>query len=123
MFYVVFSFFIKICITFHNFAYFCIFIAFTNAKNIVWYWHKRGGSIKKRLANEVIYNDFIKKTKLSKEEITILNMYLRDESYIKIGIEVGLSPRSVGNRVKQIKDKYRTYKEIETALLEALLKK
>lgn len=81
------------------------------------------GSIKKRLANEVIYNDFIKKTKLSKEEIAILDMYLRDESYIKIGIEMGLSTRSVGNRVKQIKDKYRTYKEIETALLEALLKK
>ena len=79
--------------------------------------------IKKRLSNEVIYNDFVKKTKLTEEENKILDMYLRSESYIKIGMEMGLSERSVANKIKAIKDKYKTYKEIETAILEALLKK
>ena len=79
--------------------------------------------IKKRLSNKIIYQDFIEKTKLSKEEIDILNMYIANESHVKIGMDLGLSPRSVGNRIRLLKEKYKIYRDIQESILEALLKK
>lgn len=69
----------------------------------------------KELCNKVVYDDFIEKTILSDDEKSILDMYLKRYSIVKISQEISMSERNVSRIIKEVKDKYEKYKEIETA--------
>lgn len=67
------------------------------------------------LSNKIIYDDFIGKTKLTDDEIKVLNMLLNKDLIIKISQELNMSDRTVLRIKKIIKDKYKNYKTIEIA--------
>ena len=79
--------------------------------------------MKKALSLEMIYNDFISKVKLSDIEIEILDRYLRNESIIKISMDVALSYSSVSRIISNLKSKYENYKQLELAKLTLLSKR
>jgi DNA-binding MarR family transcriptional regulator len=74
----------------------------------------------KELCNEIIYNDFINKTKLTNDEIKILNNLLKKNSIVKISQELNMSDRTVSRIIKDIKEKYTNYKTIELAKINIL---
>lgn len=76
--------------------------------------------MRKTLSLDVIYNDFIKKVKLSDIEIDILDRYLRNDSIIKISMDVSMSYSSVSRIITNIKSKYENYREIEIVKLNLL---
>lgn len=69
--------------------------------------------MKKALSLDIIYNDFINKVKLSNTEKEILDKYLRNESIVKISIDVSLSYSSVSRVISNLKSKYESYKKME----------
>ena len=69
----------------------------------------------KELSNKIIYDDFVSKTILTEEELNILNMYIRKESIIKIADECNMSDRNVSRIIRDLKQKYSNYKNIEIA--------
>lgn len=69
--------------------------------------------MKKALSLDIIYNDFINKVKLSSVEKEILDKYLRNESIVKISIDVSLSYSSVSRVISNLKSKYESYKKME----------
>lgn len=74
----------------------------------------------KELCNEIIYNDFINKTKLTNDEIKILNNLLKKNSIVRISQELNMSDRTVSRIIKDIKEKYTNYKTIELAKINIL---
>lgn len=79
--------------------------------------------MKKTLSLDVIYNDFISKVKLSDNEKDILDRYLRNESLVKISMEVALSYSSVSRIISNLKSKYENYKKMEIVKLTLLNEK
>lgn len=79
--------------------------------------------MKKALSLEIIYNDFINKVKLSDIEKEILDKYLRNESIVKISMDVALSYSSVSRVISNLKSKYDNYKEMEIVKLTLLRSK
>lgn len=69
--------------------------------------------MKKTLSLDVIYNDFISKVKLSNSEKDILDRYLKNESLVKISMDVSLSYSSVSRIISNLKSKYENYKQLE----------
>lgn len=69
----------------------------------------------KELCNKVIYDDFIGKTILSDDEKNVLDMYLKRYSIVKISQEINMSERNVSRIIREVKDKYAKYKEMELA--------
>lgn len=69
----------------------------------------------KKLSNKIIYEDFISKTRLTDDEIKVLDMLLDRELVVKIAQELHMSDRNVSRIKKAIKEKYNTYKTIEIA--------
>lgn len=69
----------------------------------------------KELCNEIIYNDFINKTTLTDDEINILQGLLKKYSITKISQELNMSDRTVSRIIKDIKEKYASYKSMELA--------
>ena len=69
--------------------------------------------MKKALSLDIIYNDFINKVTLSSTEKDILDRYLRNESIVKISIDVSLSYSSVSRVISNLKSKYESYKKME----------
>lgn len=74
----------------------------------------------KALSNQIIYDDFVKKTILTEEEQKILDMLLKRYSIIKISQEVCMSDRNVSRIIKTLKEKYNNYKNIELAKIDIL---
>ena len=74
----------------------------------------------KALSNQVVYEDFVKKTVLTEEEQKILNMLLKKYSIIKISQEMCMSDRNVSRIIKILKQKYNDYKIIELAKIDVL---
>lgn len=72
----------------------------------------------RELSCKIIYNDFVDKMFLTKEEIEILNMMVLKYSIIKIADKVGMSDRNVSRIIKDIKTKYNDYRKIELAKLD-----
>ena len=72
----------------------------------------------KELSNKYIYEDFIYKTKLTEDEQKVLDMLIKRWSIIKISQEICMSDRNVGRVIRDLKDKYNNYKQIEVAILE-----
>ena len=79
--------------------------------------------MKKALSLDIIYNDFINKVKLSNTEKEILDKYLRNESIVKISIDVSLSYSSVSRVISNLKSKYENYKEMEIVKITLLRSK
>lgn len=74
----------------------------------------------KALSNQIVYEDFVKKTILTEEEQKILNMLLKKYSIIKISQEMCMSDRNVSRIIKILKQKYNDYKIIELAKIDVL---
>lgn len=68
-----------------------------------------------KLKVKAIYDDFLKNVSLTKEQIKILDMLINKETIVKIGIELGMSQRSVSYEIKKIKDLYKDYYNLQLA--------
>lgn len=69
--------------------------------------------MKKSLSLDIIYNDFISKVKLSASEKDILDRYLKNDSVVKISMDVSLSYSSVSRIISNLKSKYENYRQLE----------
>lgn len=72
----------------------------------------------KELCNKLIYDDFKSKVVLTEDEIKVLDMLLLKYSITKMSQEIIMSDRNVSRVIKDIKEKYYTYKKIELAKLD-----
>jgi len=72
-----------------------------------------------KLRIKAIYDDFKSNVKLTIEQERIIEMLLKRESYVKIGLELGISERTVGHEVKRIKKLYEDY--CKTQLSKAII--
>ena len=75
----------------------------------------------KELSNRIIYDDFINKTILTEDEKKILDMILLKYSIVKISQEICMSERNVSRIIREIKDKYANYKQIEITKMAILM--
>lgn len=66
-----------------------------------------------KLKVKAIYDDFLKNISLTKEQIKILDMLINKETIVKIGIELGMSQRSVSYEIKKIKELYKDYYNLQ----------
>ena len=69
--------------------------------------------MKKILSIDFIYRDFINKVNLTDLEKQVLDKYIKNDSIVKISIDVGMSYSSVSRTINEIKSKYEKYKKIE----------
>lgn len=77
--------------------------------------------MKRELSISQIYNDFINKVLLTDEEHKVLDMFIKNYSYVKIGNELGMSDRNVGRIVNALKQKYEIYKKLEVARIKIFM--
>lgn len=66
-----------------------------------------------KLKIEFIFQDFIKKVKLTDEQIKLLDMYRNKETRVKISNELGMSERTIGYELAEIKNLYKDYCDLE----------
>ena len=78
--------------------------------------------MKKELCIKQIYNDFIDKVFLNEVEIQVLELYIKNESLVKISDTINQSISSVSRIIAELKDKYKNYKELEISKLNILNK-
>ena len=78
--------------------------------------------MKKELSLKQIYEDFVTKTTLTESEKEILDLYIKDESIIKIASKTMQSTATVSRSIANIKEKYNNYKKIELSKLYILQK-
>lgn len=78
--------------------------------------------MKTELAIKQIYEDFISKVMLDNDERQVLDMFLKNYSYIKIGDTIGMSDRNVGRIMRIVKQKYENYRKLEVSKLELFTK-
>ena len=76
--------------------------------------------MKKELSINFIYNDFINKVKLTEKEKEILDLYIDDNSIVKIADETSQGTATVSRIIANIKDKYNNYKKLEIEKLRIL---
>lgn len=79
--------------------------------------------MKKELCIKQIYDDFINKVILNDIEKQVLDLYIRNESIVKIADEILQSTSSVSRIIYQLKDKYNKYRKLEIAKLDIFTKK
>ena len=73
--------------------------------------------MKKELCIKQIYDDFLDKVTLNKLEIQVLNLYIKNESLVKIADEISQSVSTVSRTISELKEKYKQYKELELVKL------
>lgn len=73
-----------------------------------------------KLRIKAIYDDFLLKNTLTKEQIEILNRLISRDGIVKISMEMGISQRSIGYEIRKLKNMYENYKRIELTKLLAL---
>ena len=78
--------------------------------------------MKTELAVKQIYEDFISKVTLDNDKKQVLDMFLKNYSYIKIGDNIGMSDRNVGRVMRTVKQKYENYRKLEVSKLELFKK-
>lgn len=66
-----------------------------------------------KLKIEFIFQDFIKKVKLTDEQIKLLDMYRKRETRVKISSELGMSERTIGYEIAELKKLYKDYCDLE----------
>ena len=69
--------------------------------------------MREKLSIKAIYDDFILKVNLNEEEISILDMYIKGYSRVKMADISCMSDRNVGRILTKIKKKYSYYVEVE----------
>ena len=79
--------------------------------------------MKKELCIKQIYDDFINKVILNDIEKQVLDLYIRNESIVKIADEILQSTSSVSRIIYQLKDKYNKYRKLEIAKLDIFIEK
>ena len=79
--------------------------------------------MKKVLSIDFIYRDFVNKVSLTDLEKQVLDKYIKNDSIVKISIDVGMSYSSVSRTINEIKNKYENYKKIELVKLTLLSEK
>lgn len=79
--------------------------------------------MKKELCIKQIYNDFKDKVFLNELESQVLELYIKNESLVKIADTINQSISSVSRIIAELKDKYKNYKELEISKLSILNKK
>lgn len=78
--------------------------------------------MKTELAIKQIYEDFISKVMLDNDKRQVLDMFLKNYSYIKIGDNIGMYDRNVGRVMRTVKQKYENYRKLEVSKLELFKK-
>lgn len=73
--------------------------------------------MKKQLAIKQIYDDFTSKIILTDNEKVILDLYIKNESIVKIATITSQSTSSVSRTIADLKDKFTNYKKLELAKL------
>lgn len=73
--------------------------------------------MKKELAVKQIYDDFTSKIILTDNEKSILDLYIKNESIVKIANTTSQSTASVSRTIADLKGKYNNYKKLELAKL------
>ena len=73
--------------------------------------------MKKELAVKQIYDDFTSKIILTDNERSILDLYIKNESIVKIANTTNQSTSSVSRTIADLKEKYSKYKKLELAKL------
>ena len=76
--------------------------------------------MKKELAINQIYDDFLSKVILTEVEKEVLDLYIKNNSIIAISSKTIQSTSTVSRIIADIKDKYKNYKKLELAKLELL---
>lgn len=66
-----------------------------------------------KLKIEFIFQDFIKKVCLTNEQIKLLDMYRNKETRVKISNELGMSERTIGYELAELKKLYKDYCDLE----------
>lgn len=77
--------------------------------------------MREKLSIKIIYDDFLLKVKLNEEEISILDMYIKGYSRVKMGDLACMSDRNIGRILAKIKEKYSYYVELEKKKSDILL--
>lgn len=78
-------------------------------------------NIKKDLSIKQIYDDFILKVTLDEDELKVLDMYIKNYSYVQMSIALNMSERNISRIVNRLKEKYDIYKNLEVSRLNMLL--
>lgn len=73
--------------------------------------------MKKELSIKQIYDDFTNKVILTENEQDILVRYIRNDSIVKIASDTKQGTTTVSRAIYNIKQKYKTYKDLELAKL------
>lgn len=66
-----------------------------------------------KLKIEFIFQDFIKKVSLTDEQIKLLNMYRNKETRVKMSNQLGMSERTIGYEISELKKLYKDYCDLE----------
>lgn len=80
-------------------------------------------NMKKDLSIKQIYDDFILKVTLDEDEIKVLDMYIKNYSYVQMSLALNISERNISRIVNRLKEKYAIYKNLEVSRLNMLLSK
>lgn len=78
-------------------------------------------NMKKDLSIKQIYDDFILKVTLDEDEIKVLDMYIKNYSYVQMSLALNISERNIIRIVNRLKEKYAIYKNLEVSRLNMLL--
>lgn len=78
--------------------------------------------MKKDLCVKQIYNDFLDKVLLTNIEKQVLDLYIRNESIVKIADIISQGTSNVSRIIAELKNKYNKYKKLEMAKLEIFTK-
>jgi len=66
-----------------------------------------------KLKIKAIYDDFTENVNLTDEQQKILDMLINKDSIVKISMEIGISPRTVGYEIRKIKNLYEDYCKVQ----------
>lgn len=66
-----------------------------------------------KLKIKAIYDDFTTNVKLTEEQQKILDMLINKDSIVKISMEIGISPRTVGYEIRKLKNLYDDYCQVQ----------
>ena len=78
-------------------------------------------NIKKDLSIKQIYDDFILKVTLDEDELKVLDMYIKNYSYVQMSIALNMSEINISRIVNRLKEKYDIYKNLKVSRLNMLL--
>lgn len=79
--------------------------------------------MKRELSIKQIYNDFVDKVFLNDIEKKVLELYVKNETIVKISDATNQSTSSVSRIIYELKIKYNNYKKLEISKLNILNKK